>query len=229
MGRISNKAESSNTQDVIINTAEKLFAENGIKGVALRAISQASGQGNSVAVQYHFKNREGLVSAILGRRIAEIESRRDDLLKSLLLQSADPTLVQLLKIIQQPLIDMVDEQGIHTFARFLLSCYAATDYWSINTGFGVRAWMGGEGIPAGPTKQTLDLISAALPQLPPRILAWRISDYIRSLVITIVGWENAYSSGQTSAPLCAFMEERRVMTAAALSAPMSDMAREYIF
>lgn len=221
--------EFTATQDVIIETAERLFAENGINGVALRAISQASGQGNSVAVQYHFKNREGLVSAILSRRIAEIESRRKAHLDALLAVSEQPGLRDLLKVIQQPIVDMTDADGGHTFARFLLSCYATPDYWNINTGFGVRAWIrDGAGMPLGPTKTALDLISASLPELPVKVLAWRVSDYIRSLVITIVGWENAYDSGQTKAPLSVFMEERVLMTEAALSAPASDAASKYI-
>lgn len=212
----------SATQDVIIDTAEKLFAENGIKGVSLRAIGQASGQGNSVAVQYHFKNREGLVSAILRRRINQIETRRARLLDALMTQQAQPHVEQLLKIIQQPLIDMMDDKGVHTFARFLLSCYATTDYWNINTGFGVRAWTGGTlDAESSPTKTVLDLIAAAFPDMPKPILAWRISEYIRSLVLTIVGWENAYNSGQTQIALDVFMADQLVMACAALKAPLS--------
>ncbi|MBR9909321.1 MAG: helix-turn-helix transcriptional regulator [Gammaproteobacteria bacterium] len=223
------KTDTSTTRNLIITTAERMFATSGIHGVALRAISQASGQGNSVAVQYHFKNRKGLVAAILSQRIERIEARRRELLDELLGDSATLALRDCLYVLQQPLVEMLDNDKRHTFARFLLACYATPDYWNINTGFGVRAWVKSK--KAGDntaTMQLLNLISEHLQTTPDRVLAWRILEYVRSITGTIVGWENAVDSGIDMPPLEVLMDDQISMTVVALSAPLSEKTRNYL-
>lgn len=227
MGNLS-KPNSSATEDIIIATAEQMFAENGIHGVALRAISQASGQGNSVAVQYHFKNRKGLVSAILKQRIQRIELRRRELLDALLESHLELRLEDYLEIIQQPLVELMDENKRHTFARFLLACYASADYWDINTGFGVRAWQNKSQRETNATMEILDLIAGCLPNLPEQVLVWRIMEYVRAIPSTIVAWENAQNSELKLAPLEVLLNDQLTMMAAALQAPLSFTSREFL-
>jgi len=47
------------TQDRLLNAAEKLFAEHGISETSLRAITTEA-QANLAAVNYHFHSKEGL-------------------------------------------------------------------------------------------------------------------------------------------------------------------------
>tara|TARA_R110001599_G_scaffold218528_1_gene416850 strand:- start:5 stop:706 length:702 start_codon:yes stop_codon:yes gene_type:complete len=56
----------------ILDVAERLFASNGIDKVSLREIVRASGQNNLSAAHYHFGSREGLIGALLVRRIRAI-------------------------------------------------------------------------------------------------------------------------------------------------------------
>ena len=56
---------AGNTRDRIITTALHLFATEGIDTVTLRRISAESGSANTAAVHYHFKNKAGLIDAIL--------------------------------------------------------------------------------------------------------------------------------------------------------------------
>jgi AcrR family transcriptional regulator len=70
----------SSTRELIIQAAEKLFAEHGIEGVSLREINRTAGQLNTGAVQYHFGDRDGLVRAILDKHAADLEPRRHALL-----------------------------------------------------------------------------------------------------------------------------------------------------
>jgi AcrR family transcriptional regulator len=58
---------ASGTREVILATAERLFAEHGIYSVSNRQISEAAGQGNNTAVGYHFGSKVDLVRAIVAR------------------------------------------------------------------------------------------------------------------------------------------------------------------
>lgn len=68
------------TKQRLITAAETLFAERGIEGVSLREINSAAGQKNSTALQYHFRNRFGLLKAVLTKHHVDVEARRNELL-----------------------------------------------------------------------------------------------------------------------------------------------------
>jgi AcrR family transcriptional regulator len=64
----------------IISTAEKLFAERGIFTVSLRELNRSANQKSTVALQYHFKDRDGLLRVILNRHGRDIGLQRKVLL-----------------------------------------------------------------------------------------------------------------------------------------------------
>jgi AcrR family transcriptional regulator len=68
------------TRERLIAAAERLFAERGIDGVSLREINHASGAKNAIAVQYHFKDRSGMIMAIMAKHQPGVESARHTLL-----------------------------------------------------------------------------------------------------------------------------------------------------
>lgn len=53
------------TREHLLQTAIHLFAAQGFYGPSLRAVGKAAGQKNTAAVHYHFKDRDGLLSASL--------------------------------------------------------------------------------------------------------------------------------------------------------------------
>lgn len=61
------------TRESILTAAERLFAERGVIAVSNRQISDAAGQGNNTAVNYHFGTKADLVRAIVRRHAARIE------------------------------------------------------------------------------------------------------------------------------------------------------------
>jgi AcrR family transcriptional regulator len=75
-GRPTRMDRGSATRDLILDTAERLFAERGIHMVSNRQISDASGQGNSAAVGYHFGTKADLVRAIARRHSDDLERIR---------------------------------------------------------------------------------------------------------------------------------------------------------
>jgi AcrR family transcriptional regulator len=68
------------TKERILAAAETLFATYGVDGVSLRQITRASGTRNTVGLQYHFKDRNGLLRAILLRHLTDVDARRHALL-----------------------------------------------------------------------------------------------------------------------------------------------------
>jgi AcrR family transcriptional regulator len=63
-----------------VAAAEQLFAERGIEAVSLREISRHSGARNAMATQYHFKDRAGVLAAIMQKHQPAIEAGRHALL-----------------------------------------------------------------------------------------------------------------------------------------------------
>jgi AcrR family transcriptional regulator len=101
-----------------MTTGELLFGRFGIDGVSLREIGVAAGQTNSSVVQYHFKDKRGLVISIINDRFARLEPLRREQLDSLGTDATDPR--ELLRILWAPMITLRGPDGEHPFCRFLL-------------------------------------------------------------------------------------------------------------
>lgn len=107
------------TKDLLIATGEQFFGRFGINGVSLREIGAAAGQTNSNVVQYHFKDKRGLVIAIINDRMRGMEKARAgrlDLLDAASTQNAR----ELLRVLWEPMVSVRSADGEHTFCRFLL-------------------------------------------------------------------------------------------------------------
>ncbi len=64
------------TAMALLDVAERLFAQQGIAAVSLRQIVIAAGQRNLSAAHYHFGSREGLIRAVMERRMRTIDAIR---------------------------------------------------------------------------------------------------------------------------------------------------------
>jgi AcrR family transcriptional regulator len=111
--------ERPRTKELLIATGERLFGQFGIDAASLREIAAAAGQTNCGAVQYHFKDKPGLINAILRDRVERLEVLRGERLRILGTdKSKDPR--ELLKILWIPTLSVRGTNGQHTFCRFLL-------------------------------------------------------------------------------------------------------------
>jgi AcrR family transcriptional regulator len=72
--------DAAPTREALITAAEQLFAAHGVARVSLREINRLSGARNAVALQYHFKDRQGMVRAVLSKHSAGVEHHRHQLL-----------------------------------------------------------------------------------------------------------------------------------------------------
>jgi AcrR family transcriptional regulator len=61
--------QSRTTRDLILDAAERRFAERGFAGVSVREIATEAGLKNQASLYHHFKNKKALYEAVLARGI----------------------------------------------------------------------------------------------------------------------------------------------------------------
>jgi AcrR family transcriptional regulator len=98
------------TRHKVLDTAERLFATKGVNAVSLRDINTAAGVSQGV-LHYHFGGRDGLLKAILERRLPALAQERQAMLQRLLDAGRTPTLQQMAEIIVLPLARLAIENG----------------------------------------------------------------------------------------------------------------------
>ena len=66
------KREETPTRDLILDAAERRFAERGFAGVSVREIATDAGLKNQASLYHHFRNKRALYEAVLARGIEPI-------------------------------------------------------------------------------------------------------------------------------------------------------------
>ena len=153
------KIRSLTTQVSLMEAAEKLIASRGIHNVSIKEIVKEAKQKNESALQYHFKNLQGLIDAIHRRRNAQAQEKRADLLAQLEATAKAPSLRDLCHIMVIPtyLISKNDPK----FRRYVCAFsheLALTEESALN-----KVKKSGGGGKSG--ERTGELLRAALPHL----------------------------------------------------------------
>lgn len=175
---------SEATQERILSTAERLFAEHGVYGVSNRQIGEAAGQGNTAAVGYHFGTKQDLVRAIVRRHAGEIERIRARMVAD---TAGSRNVRDWVACMVHPTAEHLAELGSPTwFARF--NAQVLTDP-------ALRDMLTEESITSPSLVEALDCLNRCLPSLPPDVRAER-SDMTRQLLVHMVAErERALSEG----------------------------------
>jgi len=109
-------SHGNETREVILDAAERLFAEHGVAAVSNRQVSEAAGQANNFAVGYHFGTKNDLVLAIVRRHVSFIERRREEMLAEI---KGSSNLRDWLACLVRPTFDHIASLGSPSwFARF---------------------------------------------------------------------------------------------------------------
>jgi AcrR family transcriptional regulator len=113
------------TQELLIDAAERLFAEHGFDGVTLKQITAEAGQRNASALQYHFGSKVELVRAIVARRMPALNERRNHLLDEVEASGRAGDLRAVVEALVRPLAELCDErdEGQH-WIRFLAQAWS---------------------------------------------------------------------------------------------------------
>lgn len=116
------------TCDRILDTAERLFAEQGFHSTSMRGITQAADV-NLAAINYHFGSKQALIIAVFRRRLDSLNRARLSCLDQALDHPEDARLEDVLDAFVRPAIDMThDKAGEgHRFMRILLRAFADQD------------------------------------------------------------------------------------------------------
>jgi AcrR family transcriptional regulator len=104
---------------VILDTAERLFAERGMDAVSLRTINTEAGY-SVAALHYHFGTREKLIDALLADRQRGVMARRQEILDALS-DGETPSLRNIVEALVLPFADLIlddPERGLRTVKFF---------------------------------------------------------------------------------------------------------------
>jgi AcrR family transcriptional regulator len=118
------------TRELLMVTAERLIAMNGVEGVPLREIQAAAGQSNSSVIAYHFGSQAGLVQAVLEFRYRTVNARRAELLQEARDRGVSDDPREAVWIIVRPLIESIDagEMFVPFLARVSANPRVFADY-----------------------------------------------------------------------------------------------------
>jgi len=202
------------TEELVLKTAERLFALHGVEAVSLRQIASEAGSSNNFVVQYHFASKEGLLRAIFERRLQSVEVRRAQLLADVTRSDRVRDARALIEILLRPPAEERDEDGRHTYAAFLV---------------GMRHFEG-VFIPT-PDEEKLapvrthvsDLLGLALPQIPEPLRRSRVVGAATMFLHAFVEWDRLRAQGKP-----ALLDERTLLreqldvASAAILAPVAD-------
>ncbi|WP_066015470.1 TetR/AcrR family transcriptional regulator [Endozoicomonas atrinae] len=105
------------TRQKLVDAAEKLFAEKGLESTSLFDVLKASGVKNRSALQYHFKDKAGLINAVLNKHSGVIAEYRSTLIDQLQ-KEEQWTLHQAVDVIVAPLAEKLSpESGGREFLK----------------------------------------------------------------------------------------------------------------
>jgi AcrR family transcriptional regulator len=196
-------AQRGDTRQRLLDAAEVLFAERGMAGTALRAVTAAAGV-NLAAVNYHFGGKEQLLEAVVSRRIQPVNAerlRRLDELEATAGDGAVP-LVELVRALLEPMVrarhQMHDEAAL--FPRLMGRLLT-------ESGACVHALIG-EQFQEVAARFTRAL-GQALPHLSPAEVLWRLHFCVGSLAFTLL---HAWHLGEMSGGLCSGSDPEAIMT-----------------
>lgn len=116
------------TKSRILQTAEILFANEGIATTSLRRITAQAGA-NLAAVNYHFGNKQNLVHEVFRHRLDQLNSDRINRLDKLLEKDRQPDLESLLQALIFPALDLSRDvkRGGARFVKVMARAYAEND------------------------------------------------------------------------------------------------------
>jgi AcrR family transcriptional regulator len=213
-------ARGEATKERLLDAAERLFAERGVAVVSLREINTAAGERNNAALYYHFRDRAGLVSAIVDRHNPRIAARQQELYEQAEREHQLDDVRALVEIITRPSAEYI-------------SCGASERAWlrivgdlgtdprmadAVSDNSGAAAWSAGA--------RLLEVMTTAhaLPEDFAVQRIWRAMEAAMRAVASRAKAEDLPPSRRLPV-LAVFVEDLLDTTAAALVAPISARTR----
>ncbi len=102
---------TARTRTRILDAAERLFGEHGVKATSLRSITSEA-EVNLAAINYHFGSKEGLVHEVLNRLVGPVNEERLRRLDVLLDANPKPELEEILEAFVYPPLEAKISKGV---------------------------------------------------------------------------------------------------------------------
>ena len=111
-------------RQLLLDTAEELFATHGVEGVSLRQVNAGAGVSAGV-LHYHFGSREVLVHELINRHMGALMAQRGELLEPLKAQDVPP-LREIISALVMPLANLALAEGEPgaRYIRFISRLYS---------------------------------------------------------------------------------------------------------
>jgi AcrR family transcriptional regulator len=163
------------TKQKILDTAERLFGEQGYAATSMRQIIAAAGV-NLAAIHYHFGSKEELLDGVIVRKAGPVNRRRLELLERYEIQAGKepPPVEKVLEAFLRPMAEVGDQhpEFVRVMGRImaegLMPTIVEKHFQSV-----VMRFVGA--------------LHNALPQLPTGELAWRIVFMVGAMAHTMCG------------------------------------------
>ena len=171
------------TKQRILDTAERLVAEQGYSGTSLRHIIAEAGV-NLAAVHYHFGSKEELLDELILRKAGPVNAERIERLDRVLSEAGDaaPRVDTVLEAFLQPMAEAADRdpQFVRLMGRImaegLLQSVVQKHFQSVS-------------------RRYLDALRKALPDLPEEEFLWRAHFMIGAMAHTMCGQSDPTGKG----------------------------------
>lgn len=165
------------TRQALMKAAERLFAEKGLSNVTIREIVEKAGQKNESALQYHFKNMEGLILATHRFRDQQIVDARMASLERLEKKTSDPSLRDVVQVMVRPTFMLARERS--EFRRYIRAFSLMLAAGNVSALVSVRRGSGES------DDRIAALLRQALPQLDPEGFERRLDAAIRFISVSM--------------------------------------------
>lgn len=214
------RSDAETTRVRILVAAETLFAERGVDAVSFREIAAAAGQLNTNAAQYHFENKDGLMQAIFRYRVAQMDPVRERMLAAAEAGGRLHDARTLLEALCLPYMDLVNDDGRHTYAGFL------TQYLLRNRPLGIRHIADTENPETRTLRRLLDLLRARIPHVPPPMANQRLFFASTAFANMLVQYDNETGELLGVVPFATAVDDTLEMITAAFCLPYRGHARD---
>jgi AcrR family transcriptional regulator len=107
------------TRDLILDVAEKLFAQEGSAGVTIRSIATAAGT-NTQALNYHFGTKDRLFEEMFRRRVFPVNAERLERLDACTANARIPSVEDVIDAFVRPILRLRQETLGHERALVVM-------------------------------------------------------------------------------------------------------------
>lgn len=179
MAKRSGPRDGEATRAALIDAAARLFAEQGVDAVSIRAINAAADLGVS-AVHYHFRSKDALLTAVLLREGEPVRDRIHQLAEALAAEDTAPTARQLVDLLAIPYRELIQRDADRA-AQWLAIC------GQLSLAHDERLL----GTAPATNKLLTELVDRAYPDVPPDEQELRWSIAANTLIVMTARWSSA--------------------------------------